>query len=194
MTRTDFTPMFNPRGVAIVGATPDLVRPVRQTVHALDRHGYRGGIYPVNPRYDKIAEHRCYPSLTHIEGPADVAVIALQAKYVPDTITQCGHKGIRFTVVLGGGFREVGAEGAMLEAQAIKAARAANVRFIGPNCLGYKNIHDRVFACFGSITRPPDLMPGPVSALIQSGGYGNSMVLQCAYVGVGFRYLVASGS
>jgi acetyltransferase len=194
MMRTDFTSMFNPRGIAIVGATPDLARPGRQTVHALDRHGYSGGIYPVNPRYPTIGDHQCFPTLGEITGDVDVAVIALQAKYVPDTIAQCGRKGIRFAVVLGGGFREVGPEGAELEDQAIKAARVAGVRFIGPNCLGYKNIHDNVFACFGSITRPPDLAPGPVSALIQSGGYGNSMVLQCAYVGVGFRYLVASGS
>jgi acetyltransferase len=186
--------MFNPRGIAIVGANPDLSRPGRQTVLALERHGYQGGVYPVNPKYQEIGEKKCYASIADIDGPVDVAVVALQAKYVPDVITQCSRKGIRFAVVLGGGFREIGPHGAQLEQQMLAAAHAGGVRFIGPNCLGYKNIHDHVFACFGSITRAPDLKPGPVSALIQSGGYGNSMVIQCGYAGVGFRYLVASGS
>jgi acetyltransferase len=186
--------MFNPRGIAIVGANPDLSRPGRQTVLALERHGYRGGVYPVNPRYQEIGGKKSHASIADIDGPVDVAVIALQAKYVPDVITQCGRKGIRFAVVLGGGFREIGPEGAQLEQQMLAAACAGGVRFIGPNCLGYKNIHDHVFACFGSITRAPDLKRGPVSALIQSGGYGNSLVIQCGYAGVGFRYLVASGS
>ena len=194
MASTDFTRMFNPRGITIVGANPDLSRPGRQTLLALERHGYGGGVYPVNPRYQEIGGKKCYASVADIDGPVDVAVVALQAKYVPDVMTQCGRKGIRFAVVLGGGFREVGPEGAQLEQQMLAAARAGGVRFIGPNCLGYKNVHDHVFACFGSITRAPDLQPGPVSALIQSGGYGNSMVIQCGYAGVGFRYLVASGS
>jgi acetyltransferase len=169
MPGPDFTRMFNPRGIAIVGANTDPSRPGRQTVLALDRHGYRGGVYPVNPKYAEIGGKKCYRSLVEIDGPVDVAVVALPAQHVPDVITQCGQKGIGFAVVVGG------------------------VRIIGPNCLGYKNVHDRVFASFGSITRPPDLKPGPVSAVIQSGGYGNSMVIQCGYAGIGFRYLVASG-
>ena len=189
-----FTRMFNPRGIAIVGANNDLSRPGRQTLHALDRHGYQGGIYPVNPNYEEIAGKKCYRAIADIDGPVDVAVIVLQAKYVPAVITQCSHQGIGFAVVVGGGFREVGAEGAEFERQMLEAARAGGVRMIGPNCLGYKNVHDHVYAGFGSITRPPDLKLGPVSAIIQSGGYGNSLVIQCGYAGVGFRYLVASGA
>lgn len=194
MPRTDFTPMFHPHGIAVIGANNDLSRPGRQTIHVLDRRGYEGRIYPVNPRYEEIGGHRCYPSILDVDGPVDVAVIVLQAKYVPEAITQCSQKGIRFAVVVGGGFREVGPEGEELERQMIAAARAGGLRFIGPNCLGFKNVHDNVFCGFGSITRPPDLQAGPVSAIIQSGGYGNSMVIQCAHAGIGFRYLVASGS
>ena len=193
MARTDFTYMFNPRGIAVIGANPDASRPGRQTLLALERHGYQGRVYPVNPKYSQIGPYPCFASIADIDGPADVAVIVLQARHVPDVITQCSQKGIRFAVVVGGGFREIGREGAELERQMLEAARAGNVRIIGPNCLGYKNIHDHVFASFGSIARPPDLKPGPVSVLIQSGGYGNSMVIQCNTAGIGFRFLVASG-
>lgn len=192
--RTDFTRMFNPRGIAVVGANPDATRPGRQTLLALQRHGYTGGVYPVNPKYPDIGGYKSYASIADIDGPVDTAVIALPARLVPDVITQCSQKGIAFAVVLGGGFREVGPEGEALERQMLQAARAGGVRLIGPNCLGYKNVPGRVYAAFGSITRPPDLKPGPVSAVIQSGGYGNSMVIQCDHAGIGFRYLVASGA
>jgi acetate---CoA ligase (ADP-forming) len=194
MSAYDFTRMFNPRGIAIVGANTDLTRPGRQTVLALERHGYKGGVYPVNPKYDEIGGRKCVRSLADIDGPCDVAVVALPAAHVPDVIEQCGRKSIGFAVVLGGGFREAGPEGTILERRMLDAARAGGVRIIGPNCLGFANIHDRVFASFGSITRPPDLEPGPVSALIQSGGYGNSIIIQAGQAGIGFRYLVASGA
>ena len=65
----NFTRMFNPRGIAVVGANPDVSRPGRQTVLALERHGYKGGVYPVNPKYPEIGGRRCLPSLADIEGP-----------------------------------------------------------------------------------------------------------------------------
>jgi acetyltransferase len=76
----------------------------------------------------------------------------------------------------------------------IEAARAHDVRIIGPNCLGLVNIHARAYAAFGSLARPPLLAPGPVSAVIQSGGFGNSLVIRCGAAGIGFRLVVASGS
>jgi acetyltransferase len=193
MPKTDFTPMFHPRGIAIIGASTDLNRPGAQTLLALSTQGYKGGVYPVNPKYQEVSGYRCYASVADIKEPCDMAVIALPAALVPDTLTQCGKHGIRFAVVVGGGFREMGPDGVELERKLQAAARAAGVRFVGPNCLGLANIHDRVFAGFGSITRPPYLNPGPVSAVIQSGGFGNSLLMKAGYGGVGFRYLVASG-
>ena len=88
MARTDFTRMFNPRGIAVIGANPDASRPGRQTLLALERHGYQGRVYPVNPKYSQIGPYPCFASIADIDGPADVAVIVLQARHVPDVITQ----------------------------------------------------------------------------------------------------------
>ena len=193
MRSSDFTRMFNPRGIAIVGANNDPTKPGRQTLIALERHGYKGGVYPVNPKYVEIGGTPCFGSISDITHPCDVAVIALPASQVPSVIEQCGNRGIGFAVVLGGGFREAGPEGLALEIRMVEAAHASNVRIIGPNCLGFKNVHDGVYASFGSITRPPDLDPGPVSAVIQSGGFGSSVIMQAWQAGVGFRHVVASG-
>ncbi len=191
---SDFSRLLNPRGVAIVGATEDTIRAGGQALDAITRHQYSGGIFPVNPNYDTLSGLRCYRSVTDIDQPCDVVVVAIPAKHVPGIIEQCGAKGIPFAIVLGGGFREVGAEGMAIEVAMLAAAKKGGVRIIGPNCLGLVNIHDQVFAGFGSITKPPNLKPGPVSAVIQSGGFGNSVVIQTAAARVGFRYVVASGN
>ncbi len=191
---SDFSKLFNPCGVAIVGATEDTIRAGGQALDAITRNGFTGGIFPVNPNYDTLLKLRCYRSITDIDQPCDVAVIAIPAKHVPGIIEQCGAKGIPFAIVLGGGFRETGAEGIANEERMLAAARKGGVRIIGPNCLGLVNIHQKVFTGFGSITKPPMLKPGVVSAVIQSGGFGNSVVIQTAAARVGFRYVVASGN
>jgi len=190
----NFERLLNPRGIAVIGASSDLSRPGGQTIRVLTERGYAGGIYPVNPKYENVAEHRCYASVDRVPDPCDVAVIALPAAHVPGAVAACGKRGIPYAVVLGGGFREGGEAGLALEAQMLANARAHGVRLIGPNCLGLVNVHLQAYAAFGSITRPPYLPRGAVSAVIQSGGFGNSLVLQCAAAGVGFRYVVASGN
>lgn len=189
-----FERLFNPRGIAVIGASADPTRAGGQTIDALKRHGYRGGVYPINPKYDEIAGYRCYPSLEALDRPCDIAVIALPAAHVPEMVKQCGDCRIPYGIVLGGGFREVGPEGLAREQAMVAAAREGGVRLIGPNCLGIVNVPTKAYAAFGSLTREPDLQPGPVSAVIQSGGFGNSLVIRCALAGVGFQTVVTSGN
>lgn len=189
-----FERLFNPRGIAVIGASADSTRAGGQTVDALKRHGYGGGVYPINPKYDEIAGYRCYPTLQALDRICDVAVIALPAAHVAEMVTQCGACGIPYAIVLGGGFREMGPEGAAREQAMVAAARAGGVRLIGPNCLGLVNVATKAYAAFGSLTREPNLQPGPVSAVIQSGGFGNSLVIRCALAGVGFQTVVTSGN
>jgi len=189
-----FDRLFNPRGIAVIGASADAARPGGQTVHALQREGFRGGVYPVNPKYPEIAGYACHPSLERIEGDCDLAVIALPAGQVPAAIRQCADRGIGYAVVLGGGFREAGDEGIAIENDMLGVARARGVRIVGPNCLGFVNVHARAYAAFGSLTRPPRFAAGGVSAVLQSASLGTSLLIQCAEVGAGFRYIVTSGN
>ncbi len=191
---SSFRRLFNPRGIAVVGASEDPARPGAQTLLALQHHAYAGHICPVNPRRTQIGALHCHASIADIDVPCDVAVIALPAAQVPGAIAECGRKGIGFAVVLGGGFRESGATGIQLEADMVAAARAGGVRVIGPNCLGLVNVPHHAYASFSSLTRAPDLQPGPVSAVIQSGGFGNSLVVQATLSGIGFQTVVASGN
>ena len=189
-----FEKLFSPRAIAIVGASEDFVRPGGQAVRALQEFGYRGKVYPVNPKYKELAGLKCFPSVGEIGDAVDLAIIAVPAAAALDMVKTCGQIGIPYAVVFGGGFREIGPEGIARQNTMVACARAHGMRLVGPNCLGLVNIHERVYAAFGSIARPPLLAPGGVSLVMQSGGFGNSLALGCHAAGVGFRLIVASGN
>ena len=191
---SNFERLFSPRSIAVIGATEDESRPGGQAIFALQNYGYGGSIFPVNPKFHELRGLKCYASVTEIEGTIDIAVIALPAAAAVGMVKTCGERGIPYVIVLGGGFREAGADGARRQAEMLAHARAHGVRLLGPNCLGISNIHERVFAAFGSLARPPLHKPGPVSMVMQSGGFGNSIGFRCAAAGIGFRLMIASGN
>ncbi|OGA00953.1 MAG: hypothetical protein A3H35_04825 [Betaproteobacteria bacterium RIFCSPLOWO2_02_FULL_62_17] len=160
----------------------------------LATYGYKGRVYPINPKHAVIAGLKCYPSVASIDGPCDVAIVAVNGAATVNVVRECGKKGIRFAVVYSSGFRETGDAGRALEADLLAAAREGGVRIIGPNCQGYLNLSERLYATFGVLGLEPDLKVGPVSTVAQSGGFGFGIVTQCESAGVGFRNLVSSGN
>jgi acetate---CoA ligase (ADP-forming) len=189
-----FERLFAPRAIAVVGVSEDAVRPGSPTVHTLLRYGYDGRVYPVNPRYAEFAGLRCYPSIAAIDGDIDVAVLGVPSRSVLPVIEECAAKRVGYAVVLSGGFRESGPEGAALQERMVATARATGMRIVGPNCLGLANVQNNVYAAFGSITRTPKLANGPVSLVTQSGGFGYSVALACAAEAIGFRNVIATGN
>jgi len=189
-----FERLFEPQSIAVVGVSDDPVRPASQTLHTLLRYGFGGRVHPVNPRYSEYEGLRCYPTIDAIEEDIDVAVIGVPARGVIPVIEGCAKKRVPFAVVLSGGFGESGAEGIERQKQMLAIARAANIRIVGPNCLGIANIHRDVYAAFVSMTRPPRLERGSLSLVTQSGGFGVSLALACATAGIGFRNVIATGN
>src|SRR5687768_7774724 len=147
--KPDLTRFLSPRGIAVVGASNDLSRIGGQPIRLLTEYGYRGQVYPVNPKYTEIKGLACYPSVSAVPKPCDVALIALAAPHVPGVIEECGRAGIPFALVLSAGFSEVGEKGALLQAQLVEAAKTSGVRVNGPNCLGILNLRDGVRNGFG---------------------------------------------
>ncbi len=186
--------LFHPRGIAVIGASADLTRISGQPIKALKAAGYKGGLYLVNPKYASLHDLPCFPTATAIGKPCDLAVVAVPAASVPEAIRDCGKAGIGFAVVLTAGFREVGKGGEAIEAALKLAVEESGVRVIGPNCQGMVALHDRVWACFGSISEETALRPGAVSCVFQSGGFGYAIVNLAEAQGVGFRHCVSSGN
>jgi len=190
----DFSRLVNPRAVAVVGASNDLSRIGGQPLKLLTEFGFKGKVYPVNPKYPEIKGLTCYASIAAVPKPCDVALVALSSNHVLSVIEQCGAAGIPFAIVLSAGFSEVGGDGIALQKQLIDAAKRSGVRLIGPNCLGMLNLHDNARIGFGGTVQLKTLIPGPCAMVTQSGGFGFGVVATAAYYGVGFNYAVSTGN
>ena len=180
--------------MAVIGASADVTRIGGQPVRALHRFGFRGQVFPVNPKYPEIDGLRCYASVGEIDAPCDLALIAVPAKAAGEAVRACGAAGIPFCIVLSAGYGETGAEGAALEDGLRKAAAESGTRLVGPNCQGLLNLTTRLYAGFGSPFLEPDLLAGSVSLVTQSGGFGFAVLMSCTRRGIGFRIGLSTGN
>ncbi|MBI4203795.1 MAG: acetate--CoA ligase family protein [Betaproteobacteria bacterium] len=192
--RTDLERFFNPRAIAIVGASQDLNTISGQPLKFLRSHGYKGALYPVNPRYQEVAGVRCHASLAELPEVPDLALILVNAARVADMLRQCGAKGVPYVIIFSSGFSEVGGGGVNMQQELVSIAREFNIGVIGPNCQGMINVADSVFAGFGSVFNA-DYEPGVVSMVSQSGGFGFSVMnLSSKDGGLAFRQMVTTGN
>ena len=185
--------LLSPRSIAIVGASanPDVAS--GQTLRLLLSHGYTGPIYPVNPKYESMEGLRCYPDIEALPQAADLAVIAIGARHVPEILEACGRRGVANALVLSSGFAESGPEGIRLQSQISEITRRWNIGLIGPNCQGLLNTWEQVYAGFGPVLNIR-FAKGPVSMVSQSGGFGFAVVNLADAQGVGFRHVVTTGN
>jgi len=190
----EFSRLLSPRGIAVVGASTDLARLGSQPIKFLTEFGYAGEVYPVNPKYSEIGGLPCYPDVVSLPGPCDVAIIGTPAAHVASTVRQCGQAGIPFAIIFTAGFREVGGEGVRLEEELKQAIAESGVRCVGPNCIGIMNVPQRVYMGFGPGFNNPNLRPGPVAFVSQSGGFAFSVVGLVDAQAIGFRYIVSGGN
>lgn len=192
--RTDLERFFNPRAIAIIGASQDLNSISGQPLKFLKSHGYKGRLYPVNPRYAEVAGEKCYPALAAVPEVPDLVLILVNAARVADMLRECGVKGVPYVIIFTSGFSEMGGEGVRLQRQLTHIAQDAGVGVIGPNCQGMINVADGVFAGFGSVFNA-DYEPGAVSMVSQSGGFGFSVMnLSSKDGGLPFRQMVTTGN
>ncbi len=186
---------FNPGGVAVIGATDSQLKGGFHIVrNALA--GYRGRIYPVNPKYREILGIPCYPDIASIPENFDMAVYFIPAKFLPDTIRSCAAKGARGIIIESAGFSEVGPEGKKLQENCVALAREFGIRLWGPNCMGYLDGHSRNVFSFMYSDRWTTLMkPGPVSLIVQSGMLSAGFLLMMMdRGGIGFSKVCSIGN
>ncbi|OYT39234.1 MAG: CoA-binding protein [Desulfurococcales archaeon ex4484_58] len=185
---------FNPRSVAIIGATPKEGKVGRVLVENFIRR-FKGKIYPVNPGYDEILGLKCYRSVKEIPDEVDLAVIAIPAPKVPQVMHEIGEKGIKAVIIISGGFRETGTEeGARLEDEVKKISKEYGIRVIGPNCIGiYDNWSgvDTYFLPDNKMMRPPR---GYISFISQSGAFASALLDWMAYHKIGVSRAISYGN
>jgi acetyl coenzyme A synthetase (ADP forming)-like protein len=182
-------PMFYPKSVAVVGASKDAQKLGHTVLANILGAGYRGRLYPINPSADTILGLKAYPSLTEIESPIDLAVIVTPAKTVPGILEECAKKAVRACIVISGGFREIGAEGELLEEQLRNVLKVSRMRLLGPNCQGMNNPHANLCASWPLIKKK-----GPIAIVSHSGTVGATVQCWADDDGLGVSKFVGLGN
>lgn len=184
------TPFFAPRGVAIIGASATPNKLSYGILRNMTLYGFQGQIAPVNPKADQILGLKCYPDITSVPDPLDLAVIVLPAPAIPATLEACGRRGIRAVIIISGGFKEVGEEGAALENQILEIAARHQMRLIGPNCVGTLDLYSGLNTTF--IQGVPE--KGGIGFISQSGAVGGGVVDYIRNKYIGFANFASLGN
>jgi acetyltransferase len=181
---------FSPKNVAVLGATENPGSVGRTLLWNIMTSPFGGTVYPVNPKRTSVLGMKAYPSVTAIPEEIDLAVIVTPPPSIPALIKECGENGVRGAIVISAGFKEIGPEGAILEQKLLEEARAANIRVIGPNCLGVMSPLSGFNATFATtIARP-----GSVGFISQSGALCTAVLDWSLKEMVGFSSFVSVGS
>lgn len=181
---------FDPNGVAVIGASSDPSKLSHGVVRNLKNGGYPRPIYPVNPKGGKILGLPVYPSILEVPDPVELGVVMIPAPLVPDALRECGQRGLRAVIVITGGFKEAGPEGAALEQRLKQIADSYGMRLIGPNCVGVMDTHLPIDTTF--ITAMPP--KGHIGFVSHSGALCGGTVDWARSTGVGFSRIASLGN
>ena len=191
-TVASLRPFFQPRAIAVVGASRDQTSIGYRLLDSLIWNDFQGPIYSVNPKAEKIASRRAYPSVRELPEPVDMAIIAVPRDAVPAVVEDCAARGVRALVVITAGFAEVGAEGRDFQQRLVEQVRGHGMRMIGPNCMGLINADPAVKlnATFAPVFPPS----GRVAMSSQSGALGLAVLAAARQFNLGFSTFVSVGN
>lgn len=184
----ELEPLFNPKSVAVIGATNNWNKWGYSTfTSALD--GFRGLVYPVNNRETEVLGYKAYRRVTDIPGPVDLAIFVIPAPSVAPVMEDCVAKGVKAAVIISAGFAETGPEGKRLQDEVLRIARKGGIRFIGPNCMGFWSASSELRA----FMFPLPVKDGPLAFVSQGGNVGGAVVTSGYMRGIGFHRYVSCG-
>ena len=182
-------PIFKPRSVAVIGASKNPFKWGGMMLNGILNSEYRGRIYPVNPKTDKIRGLKAYHNVLEIPDDIDLAVFAVPAAHMPRVMKDCVRKGVRGGVLISADFAETGEKGRALEDETVRIAREGGIRFVGPNGNGIQSSAVRLnFSPF------PSPGPGPLGFISQSGTFGGIASRTAVEKGFGLSKFIAIGN
>lgn len=181
---------FQPASVAVIGASRTPGKVGYDVVRNLIDAGFEGGLFPVNPKAAEVLGLRCYPSVDHVPGDVELAVLCIPSQFVLETIDQCARKGVRAVIIITAGFKESGPEGAERERQLAERCRGHGIRCIGPNCLGVMSPPTRLNASFGAAMP----RPGRIAFFSQSGALGTAILDVAVGEDIGLSRFISYGN
>jgi acyl-CoA synthetase (NDP forming) len=187
---TPLYPLINPRSIAFFGASNRFSAMGTNQLNSVLALGFKGRIYPVHPSEATVLGLPAYKNVADLPEVPDLAVLVLPTAIVTQTLAACGQKGIRHAVVVSGGFKELGPEGAALEQELVEVARRYDIRFLGPNCLGVVNPHHQFNVTFATF----EGRPGYIGLASQSGSLLTQMFRYLEQFRIGFSTGLSVGN
>ncbi|MEO9238351.1 MAG: GNAT family N-acetyltransferase, partial [Jatrophihabitantaceae bacterium] len=189
--------LLHPKSVAVIGASADQAKIGHLVLANLQRSGFTGPIFPVNPHARSINSILAYPSITDVPGDVDLAVLAVPASDVGEVVSQCSARGVHALVVISAGFGESGGPaeretGLIAQRMLISQARAHGMRVVGPNCLGVLNTDPRIALNASLATVTP--LAGRAGFFCQSGALGVAVLGEATRRGLGVSTFVSAGN
>lgn len=187
-------PMLRPKSVAIIGASDTPSRIGGRPIHSMKTLGFKGDIYPVNPKWETIQDLPAYGKIQDVPKGVDSAIIAVPAKIAVQSVRDCADHGVKSAVMFTSGFAELSDDGAKAQREITGIAKESGMRLIGPNCLGVFNVE---VGWYGTFTNAPGMLrlpPGPMGIVSQSGAYGAHVFMVSQLRGVGSNYWVTTGN
>jgi acetyltransferase len=196
INQTNLKPFFAPKSIAIVGASDDLRKFGGKCFKKLVESGFKGEIYPINPKYSELGGYRCYPSVGECPTAPDHVAISVSAEHVLKILEDCAAKGTKFATVFTAGFAETGTQlGIEMQHQLRRFADRTGMRLMGPNCSGFVNFVDGLALTGTSAVAGRTLSAGRVGIVAHSGGVGQiSVMLRALELGLGISYQVSCGN
>ncbi len=190
----DLSPIARPRSVAIIGASNNEFSVSGRPLKYLRRE-FKGGIYPVNPRYEEIQGLKCYPSIKDVPEAVDTALIAVSIDRLFAILEECAEKEVKSCIIVTSGFAEVSDEtGAVYQKQLKDFIERTGMLVCGPNCIGMVNLPLKAITTFSPIFENHSFAEGNVALVSQSGALGHAMVTIASEAGIGFNFIISSGN
>jgi succinyl-CoA synthetase alpha subunit len=184
--------LMEPRSIAVIGASTDPKKTAGRPIAYLQKHHFKGKIYPVNPRVEEIAGLKCYPNIGSLPEAPDVAIIMVGTDIALSAVKELSQLGTPVAIVLTSGFAEHGPEGLKKQEELIAAAGA--MRILGPNTIGMVNVTDDIPLSPSSALEMDEFPKGGVSVISQSGGILGSLLSRAAASGLGLSKLVSTSN
>ena len=186
--------LLRPASVAVIGASNDPTRIGGRPIRYLRAAGFAGRIHPVNPKHREVQGLPAFPHVSAVPDAVDLAVVAVPAPSVVETVEACAARGVRAAVVFSAGFAETGAEGRRRQRRLAAVAAETGLRVLGPNCLGVYNSEIGLFATFSTTLEDGFPSPGGAALVSQSGAYGSHLSLLARKRNIAVRYWVTTGN
>ncbi len=186
--------LFEPEAVAIIGASDEAGKIAARPVEFLMRHGYAGGVFPVNPRRDTVLGRKAYPGLDALPRQVDQAYIVLPTDAAMAAVEDCVRHGVKAVSVLADGFAEAGEAGLARQQKLIDLVAGSGTRVLGPNSLGLVRTWNGLSMTANAAFSHDRLTPGRCTVLSQSGSLIGTFVSRGRMRGIGFSNLVSVGN